>query len=75
RCPHTHGGHYAPGPNAQLAAFSVPAEGYGKFMTDIFYEWIHQGDVGKIYIRLFESLLGTWMGYPSSTCIQSKTSG
>ncbi len=31
-------------------------------MTDIFNEWIRQGDVGKIYIlRLFDSLLGTWM--------------
>ena len=26
-------GHYAPGPNAQLAA-SVPAEGYGKNLVD-----------------------------------------
>ncbi|MEQ5113728.1 anaerobic sulfatase maturase [Providencia vermicola] len=75
RFPHIQGGHYAPGPNAVMAPFSVPAEGYGQFMADIFDEWIHQGDIGKVYIRLFDSLLGTWMGYPASTCVQSKTCG
>ncbi|BBG61224.1 Anaerobic sulfatase-maturating enzyme [Providencia rustigianii] len=75
RFPHTQGGHYAPGPNAVMAPFSVPSDGYGQFMADVFDEWIRQGDVGKIYVRLFDSLLGTWMGYPASTCIQSKTCG
>ncbi|MBQ0437948.1 anaerobic sulfatase maturase [Providencia rettgeri] len=75
RFPHMQGGHYAPGPNAVMASFSVSSEGYGQFMADIFDEWIRQGDVGKVYIRLFDSLLGTWMGYPASTCIQSKTCG
>jgi uncharacterized protein len=75
RFPHTRGGHYAPGPNAVMAPFSVPGDGYGQFMADVFDEWVRQGDVGKIYVRLFDSLLGTWMGYSASTCIQSKTCG
>ncbi|WP_420029600.1 anaerobic sulfatase maturase [Moellerella wisconsensis] len=66
---------YAPAPDAPMAPFSVPSHGYGQFMTDIFNEWIKEGDVGQIFIRLFDSLLGTWMGYPASSCIQSKTCG
>lgn len=66
---------YAPEPEATMAPFSIPSHGYGQFMTDVFNEWIKQGDVGQIFIRLFDSLLGTWMGYPASSCIQSKTCG
>ncbi|MEX6368994.1 hypothetical protein AB6F62_13250 [Providencia huaxiensis] len=61
------------GPNAAMAPFSVPAEGYGQFMADVFDEWIHQGDIGKIYIRLFDSF--HLDGLSGINRVQSKTFG
>lgn len=66
--------HYAPDRNQSLTLFSVPAEGYGKFMTDVFEEWLKE-DVGLVYVRMFDSMLATWLGYPATTCVQSKTCG
>ena len=54
--------------------FSVPAEGYGKFLVDVFHEW-YEHDVGKIYVSQFDNLLGQWLGYPSSTCVHQPTCG
>ncbi len=65
---------YSPCPNQSMTSFSVPPYGYGKFMTDVFNEWIKK-DVGHIFVRMFDSILGTWLGYPSSVCVQAKTCG
>ena len=65
---------FSPDIDHQMTSFSVPSHGYGQFMTDVFNEWI-QHDVGHIFIRMFDSLLGTWLGYPASVCVQSKTCG
>lgn len=67
-------GHYSPPADAALSPFSVPADGYGHFMNAVFDAWVKE-DVGSIYIREFDSLLGTWMGYPASTCVQATTCG
>ncbi|EDU8160505.1 anaerobic sulfatase maturase, partial [Salmonella enterica subsp. diarizonae] len=67
-------GHYSPPADAVLSPFSVPADGYGHFMNAVFDAWVKE-DVGSIYIREFDSLLGTWMGYPASTCVQATTCG
>ncbi|WP_114633695.1 anaerobic sulfatase maturase [Vibrio splendidus] len=67
-------GHYSPQKNAELAHFSVPSHGYGQFMMSVFNEWLKE-DVGHIFIRMFDSILGSWMGYPASTCVQSKECG
>ncbi|KAB7668320.1 anaerobic sulfatase maturase [Plesiomonas shigelloides] len=66
--------HYAPGPNPTLCAFSVPAHGYGIFMTAVFDEWLKE-DVGTIFVRMFDSILATWLGHPASVCVQSKECG
>ncbi|EGQ8175651.1 TPA: anaerobic sulfatase maturase [Vibrio vulnificus] len=67
-------GHYSPVANAKLTHFSVPAHGYGQFMTDVFDEWVKE-DIGTVYVRMFDSILATWMGYPASVCVQSKQCG
>ncbi|WP_439845061.1 anaerobic sulfatase maturase [Aeromonas veronii] len=67
-------GHYTPMTNPKLMEFSVPAHGYGRFMADIFDEWC-QNDVGRVFIRMFDSILAVWMGYPASVCVQSKDCG
>lgn len=40
-----------------VADFSVPSEGYGQFLVDVFHEW-YAHDVGKIYVSQFDNLLG-----------------
>ena len=54
--------------------FSVPSEGYGQFLVDVFHEW-YEHDVGKIYVSQFDNLLGQWLGYPSTTCVHQPTCG
>lgn len=74
QCQQSTTGHYSPSSDATLTYFSVPAHGYGKFMTDVFDEWVKE-DVGRIFVRMFDSMLATWMGYPASVCVQSKDCG
>lgn len=66
--------HFSPPADATLAPFSVPAAGYGQFMNDVFDVWV-KTDVGSVYVREFDSLLGTWMGHPATICVQSETCG
>lgn len=65
---------YNPPKDYQLAPFSVPAEGYGRFLLDIFNYWIKH-DIGTIFVREFENLLGQWLGYPSANCVFRETCG
>lgn len=65
---------FTPTKHHRIAPFSVPPEGYGQFLWDIFNQWIRQ-DVGKIYVREFDNLLGQWLGYPSASCTHSETCG
>ncbi len=73
-CQQNNSGHYSPTADATLTHFSVPAHGYGQFMAAIFDEWIKE-DVGRIFVRMFDSMLATWMGYPASVCVQAKECG
>lgn len=40
---------------------SVTAEQFGRFLIDIFDEWIRH-DVGKVYVTTFDVALGSWLG-------------
>lgn len=62
------------GHGEQVSAFSVPSEGYGIFLFDVFQEWIKE-DIGQIFVLEFDNLLGQWLGYPSSSCIHQPTCG
>ena len=73
-CQQSSTGHYSPSADATLTHFSVPAHGYGQFMTEVFDEWVKE-DVGRIFVRMFDSMLATWMGYPASVCVQAKDCG
>lgn len=73
-CQQQKSGHYSPSISPSLTSFSVPAEGYGHFMNEVFDEWIKE-DIGSIFVRMFDSLLATWMGYPASVCVQSRECG
>lgn len=53
---------------------SVSPEQYSSFMNTIFTEWLKE-DVGKVFINMFDMLLGIYLGYPASFCVHSKYCG
>lgn len=57
-----------PSDTFQLIDFSVPSADYGRFMSTIFKVWIKE-DVGKIFIRQFESTLSRVLGNGHTSCI------
>ena len=54
--------------------YSIRAKAYGRFMIDIFDEWVRR-DVGKVFVQLFDVALAKWVGAPSSLCAYSPTCG
>ncbi len=53
---------------------SVTSEQYGRFLIDVFEEWVRQ-DVGEVYVQMFDVALANWVGEPPSLCIHSETCG
>lgn len=53
--------------DAVEAPWSVSARGYGRFMCDVFDEWIKR-DVGSYFVQLFDITLSNWYGVPPSLC-------
>ena len=41
-------------------------------MNEIFDEWI-KDDIGKIYVQIFDMMLGLYMGNPASLCVHTPT--
>jgi len=52
---------------------SVKAEQYGRFLIEIFEEWVRR-DVGEVYVQMFDVTLGSWVGQ-HNLCIFSPTCG
>lgn len=53
---------------------SVGAEQYGRFLIEIFDEWL-QRDVGEVYVQHFDVALANWHGEPPGLCVFSETCG
>jgi len=53
---------------------SVTAEQWGKFLSTVFDEWV-RNDVGKVFVQMFDSALGSWVGQGASLCIHRPTCG
>jgi uncharacterized protein len=53
---------------------SVKPEQWGAFLIAIFDEWV-RNDVGQVFIQLFDSALGSWVGQGASVCIHRETCG
>jgi serine-type anaerobic sulfatase-maturating enzyme len=53
---------------------SVKAEQYGRFLNEIFDEWVNH-DVGKVFIQMFDGILISWLRGYSSLCIFRPTCG
>ncbi len=61
-------------PNGEVTPWSVPSEKWGKFLCDIFDEWV-RSDVGQIFVQYFDSTLANWMGVAPGVCTLAKTCG
>jgi uncharacterized protein len=54
---------------------SVRPEQFGRFLSAIFDEWVHN-DVGRVYVQTFEATLRNWLGLDSSgMCVFNETCG
>lgn len=60
--------------DAVEAPWSVSAIGYGKFMCDVFDEWVKY-DVGNYFVQLFDITLGNWCGVAPSLCAFGEVCG
>ena len=59
----------------QLSPRSVRPEQFGRFLIQVYDEWLHN-DVGQIFVQTFEATLRNWMQLPSSgMCVFDKTCG
>jgi uncharacterized protein len=53
---------------------SIGAEQYGRFLVDVFEEWV-RSDIGTVYVQMFDVALANWVGEPPGLCVHSETCG
>ncbi len=59
---------------AEPAPWSVSAEGYGRFLCDVFDDWV-TGDVGRCFVQMFDATLAQWVGVQPGVCSMCETCG
>ena len=59
---------------SRLAPWSVSAEGFGRFLCDIFDHWV-RNDVGKVFVNQFDAALACWCGVQPGLCAMAETCG
>ncbi len=57
-----------------VSPWSTTGEDFGKFMCDIFDEWVRR-DVGEYYVQLFDATLANWYGVPPGLCAHAQSCG
>ena len=57
-----------------VTARTVPAEAYGRFLNEIFDEWVRR-DVGTVFVPFFDAVLAAHVYGESSICILRPTCG
>ena len=53
---------------------SVTPGGYGRFLIDVFEDWVRR-DIGEVYVQMLDVALANWYGEPSGLCVHSETCG
>ena len=53
---------------------SVTPEQWGRFLCDIFDEWVTR-DVGTVFVQMFDAALASWVGARAAMCIFAETCG
>ena len=59
---------------AKIAPWSISDIAFGKFLCDIFDEWVRK-DVGRVFVGQFDATLACWCGVPPGICVFSETCG
>lgn len=59
---------------SEPAPWSVSAQGFGRFMIDVFNQWV-TNDVGRVFVQLFDSTLARWCGLDPGLCSMNETCG
>lgn len=59
---------------ARITSRSVSGPAYGRFLIDIFDEWV-RGDVARVYVQIFDVSLAVWYGQRPGLCIFEQTCG
>ncbi len=57
-------------PDAGMAPWTAPPEGFGRFLCDVFDEW-QAHDVGSVFVQLFEEHVAALAGLPAGICVFS----
>jgi uncharacterized protein len=60
--------------HAEVTDWSVEPLAYGRFLAQIFDEWVKK-DVGRTFVQLFDVALESWLGMEASLCVFRKTCG
>lgn len=61
-------GVHSTGGDPDVEDYSVEPLQFGKFLTDVFDEWVRR-DVGQYFIQIFDVSLEMWLGRQPSLCI------
>jgi uncharacterized protein len=61
-------------PDLGITDRSVQPEQYGRFLIEIFDEWVRR-DVGKTYVLFFDGVLASYVNGRSSVCVLQPTCG
>jgi uncharacterized protein len=61
-------------PSGALEGRSVDPRAWGRFLIEIFDEWVVR-DVGEVFVSHFDAALASWLGVPPSLCIFNETCG
>ncbi len=59
---------------AEVTEWSVEPLVYGRFLAQIFDEWV-KNDVGRYFVQQFDVALESWLGLEPSLCVFRKTCG
>ncbi len=59
----------------QVTGRTVAPQQYGRFMVDVFDEWVRH-DVGDVFVQLFDTSLAHWLGMDQAgMCVHARTCG
>jgi uncharacterized protein len=61
-------------PTFEVTDRSVDPVLWGRFLVAVFDEWL-VNDVGRVFVQMFDSALGSWHGVGSSMCLFRPTCG
>jgi len=60
--------------DAHIFAFSIGSKDWGRFLVDIYDEWI-KADVGEYFVQMFDATLANWCGVRAGVCAMNETCG